>query len=609
MISRRNFLIIVIVMAVIFVMFQFSQIAKDSGNDYMHNDSLELSIPDNNEWKAVIKSTEDADKSEFSGNDYILFIGDKESNLGSIVTQWATYTKNKLLVSKSLEEYTLFGGKDPRFIIADSSFINFNKDLAGLKKFTADGVSTVFCTLPDNATINASEELREYLGISYIKEDSITVEGIKLFDGFLLGGETIYQPQKPAEEKRQDLNLTMPWYMTSGGTKTYMVGLMDEYFGDTESKNDFFPALIWRNSTDKGQVFCVAGDYMNTTAGLGILSSMIYELSNYQLYPVVNAQNTLLIDYPLLANENDEKINSTYSRSYDAFQKIVIWPSLIAIGEKDKMKYTCLMSPKFDYEDSAQPNHDDYSTYLNLFNERDCEVGYSLEHPDSVEVMDKIKTDEKFFESLESRYTFTSAFIKISDEDELSNIVGEKALSNVRTIACDADIQIPILSYLNKDIVLQSLTSNTKNFAYSKDLMLKSIETALGYDNAKLDFTDVVFPEDEMDEWQNIYDDMSSSLSTYWKPFRAFDRTTLSESDRRVRVFLNLYSTSEREDNEITLNIEGRGTDDCYYILRTHGEQIAKIEGATYTEIEEDAYLLTVSSDEVKISLEASKRR
>ncbi len=62
----------------------------------------------------------------------------------------------------------------------------------------------------------------------------------------------------------------------------------------------------------------------------------------------------------------------------------------------------------------------------------------------------------------------------------------------------------------------------------------------------------------------------ASNLLTYWNKFNCFTATTLSESDRRVRTFLNVDYTESREENVITLNTTKA---DSWFILRTHGEK------------------------------------
>ncbi len=602
MISRRNYLIILIVMGIVFFLFQFSQIVTENKNEFTINEYKELKVVPNKSFKQTSVDAKESGISSFKGNDYTLFIGDIDTNIGSIVGQWTNYTKRDLAVGESIEYLDVSTMPLPDFLIVDSNYVDFAKDVDFFFDITDKGVSVVFCNMPDVKFFD-DKELCKLMGVSYVREPSVEVEGLKLFEGFLLGGETIYKPEKAKDAWRQDLDLEMPWFVTSGGTKTYMVGIMDEYFDDYEYGNELLPAVIWRNSLGKAQVFCVLGDYMSETTGLGILSAMINELSSYQIYPVVNAQNTLVIDFPLLANENDENINKIYSRSLDSFQSQAMWPTLISLSEKYGMKYTCFMTPKYNYSDSVAPEYDYYVTYLKLFKERAAEIGMSLEHASGISLLDKLEYDSDYYDVIDNRYDITSAFLDLKDEDELNKALANRYLKNVRTIACDADIDLPILSYITDDITLQSLTSNTKKFTYSKDLMLKSIETVLAYDNAKLSMSDVAWPESVDDQWENIYNDMSSSLATFWKPFRVFDNTTLTESDLRVRTFLNIDYESLRKDDTISLKVTGMDDNGCWFILRTHSEKIDSISGASYTKIEDNAYLIDVESENITIKL------
>lgn len=106
------------------------------------------------------------------------------------------------------------------------------------------------------------------------------------------------------------MNPSVPWYTTGAGTKTYMVGtLSDEtieqtvdneiraqYAGMEEeaAKNSLLPAILWRNSVDTAKIFCVNGDYLADISAVGILDAMMGETYDYDIYPVINAQNLVL---------------------------------------------------------------------------------------------------------------------------------------------------------------------------------------------------------------------------------------------------------------------------------------------------------------------------
>ena len=129
---------------------------------------------------------------------------------------------------------------------------------------------------------------------------------------------------------------------------------------------------------------------------------------------------------------------------------------------------------------------------------------------------------------------------------------------------------------------------------------MKSIQSALGYTNILLDMADIFWPEQETDRWEIMQRQFASNLLTYWKNFSCFSNTTLSQSDARVRTFLKLDYRYFREENEITLDTS---EPESSFILRTHGEEIEKMEGGIWRKIEEDAYLIYAESIRVKIQV------
>ena len=97
---------------------------------------------------------------------------------------------------------------------------------------------------------------------------------------------------------------------------------------------------------------------------------------------------------------------------------------------------------------------------------------------------------------------------------------------------------------------------------------------------------------------------MAANIDTYWKPFSAFDKTTVSQSDLKVRNFLNGKVTSSKNGNTVTVkteNYEG----EAYFLFRTHGEELYEMTGGSFKKIEDNAYLLTLTEDTAKISLKS----
>lgn len=74
---------------------------------------------------------------------------------------------------------------------------------------------------------------------------------------------------------------------------------------------------------------------MKDSTALGLLNGMITEASKYYIYPVVNAQNLSMINFPAFADENDEEMMKLYSQSVTGMTRDIMWPSLISIVEKE----------------------------------------------------------------------------------------------------------------------------------------------------------------------------------------------------------------------------------------------------------------------------------
>ena len=354
------------------------------------------------------------------------------------------------------------------------------------------------------------------------------------------------------EKKRQDLELDVPWYQVGSGTKTYMVGLLDEKTGKNVENEDF-PTIIWRNGIDYGSVFAVVGDYMKGSTALGLLDGMRAEALQYTIYPIVNAQNLSMVNFPVFADENNTEMLKLYSQSVTGIARDIMWPALISVVEKSDMKMTCFIQPQADYTDDIEPKSGNLEFYLKQMKEQSAEAGISLEYQKLDKAEDKVTKDTEFFENEKINYRFGAAFAKEKDLKGILKDTDSGLLGDVGTLVCDYTENQPVVSYYSDSVTLQTVTSDGMNYAYSDDIRMRSIQTALGYTNVMLDMYDIFWPQEKTDRWEVMQKRFSSNLLTYWKNFRDFDSTTLSESNARIRTFLNLAYSQSREDNTITL--------------------------------------------------------
>ena len=178
--------------------------------------------------------------------------------------------------------------------------------------------------------------------------------------------------------------------------------------------------------------------------------------------------------------------------------------------------------------------------------------------------------------------------------------------SDLRTVVGEYETDHQLLSLMTDSITLQNATTNAYVHSYQDNLRLKSVETALGYSNILVDIYRVLWPQTPEDGWEKVAEKMTSNVDTNWKPFAAFDKTTITQSDSRVRNFLNGSAESARTGNQILIRTSGFDGE-AYLLLRTHGEQPESMTGGTWKEVEENTYLLQLVCEEACVTLRPEK--
>lgn len=612
MVSRRNFAAITMIMAIVLFLFQGLNMAKEKLNHYETNTYVknEEELPDSSE---AFGTKGDSGKVNVEGSrGTIVYIGkNADDSVGAVVSEWCKYVKYESTVYSSVAKYEKAmekkDAKKPEMLIVNSESIDWTtlKDIIELQKCAEDGINLVFANLPDVSFIKKNQNLRELLGIQKITADEVTVKGLDLYAELMLGGENIYEAKKKEEKKMEDLALTFPWFKLGDGTKAYMKGIPE----DSTLKVQEHPVLIWRKSMGNSYVFAVNGDYMEDEAGLGILTGMLYETRDYLIYPVVNAQNLIMANFPGLAEENTAQMQEIYGNTASAVNRDIVWPSVISSYEKSHLGLTCMLAPKLDYDNAAKPDGTMMNYYVKMINEEKGETGLSGIGESDTEIAQKLQEDQRFMEKNLGTFSFSSFYSGERTEEEIKEALQQPILEQVRTVVKDQDMEGDIVGYQNKNITNQKVvTEESDQFTYRSWLKVKSVESALGYTSVLLDLDNVIYPKTEDDRWEKIVKNFSAKLATYWQPFSGFDGTTASECDSRIRTFLNSRYEDEREDNTITLKTTGTDAA-AYYVLRTHNETVRKVTGGTAEKLEDSAWLIRAEQSEVTITLGSADQR
>ena len=612
MVSRRNYLTIAMMFVILLFMFQFTGVMKEQLSEYESNEYADDTTTSFQRSDAFLAEQTSADACE------VIYVGEAGGAEESVVKTWCSYRKRTFFCSSSLALLDSLQDDALQVLVVDGSKVTSEEEGAVLRREAQMGVTVIFATLPQSSVIREYRDLRELLGIRAVIADEIPLAGMHLFSGFLLGGEEIYEVTELGEEERQDMNPSVPWYTTGAGTKTYMVGtLSDEtieqtvdneiraqYAGMEEeaAKNSLLPAILWRNSVDTAKIFCVNGDYLADISAVGILDAMMGETYDYDIYPVINAQNLVIADLPAFVSENEEEMQKRYSQSAQAVYQEIVWPSLTSIASRTGAKMTCMMTPQFTYTDEEEPDGENVTYYLKRLKEEHAEAGLSADSREGIPLSEKIKQDQTFWQTYAPSYRFLSLYA-----DGVKSIGEESALpAEIRTVALGSGASGQAVGYLNENVTLQPSTSSGIRHTFLDDFKVKCMETALGYSNITLDFYSVTYPEGDEDSWEKMSKKIAANLGTYWKAYEAFDATTLTESDVRIRRFLALDYKQQRAGNVITLSLEHR-EDAAWFLLRLHGEKVTEVAGGIFEEIEDGVYLILAEEDEVSVEVQTGE--
>ncbi len=611
MISRWNYLAITTVMLVVFFLFQFTNVALENWDGYEENSYYQDREELPGEDSAYQAGTGMTGRPGSFGDmpdglrRRVVYIGAEDSMERNVVNTWASYTKRSFADYGTLEEYEEAEHGDeslrPEMLVIRPEDVNWGQRslYRELEGYVDAGISLVFCGLPDADVIKNNVRLQKLLGIEKVKSEKIQLEGIYLHEGFLLGGEAVYQAENQEEnEKRQDLELVLPWYTVGENAKVYMRGITEEL----QKTEEDYPAVIWRNHFDRAYVFAVNGSYMEDVTGLGLLTAMSSESRDYDLYPVVNAQNMVILNYPEFASENTAKMEELYGQPMSGMMRDIAWPAAVAAYRQNTLGLSCMLAPEYDYEDDTFPSKKELQYYMKRLKEQGGEAGLSGTAISDTEIRRKLREDQRIMSKELPDFQFSSFYAGGLTGEETEAALQEELLQSVRTVVLDYEGDSEIIGYQSENITKQDILSDGTKHTYREDFRMRSVQTALGYSSVGMDMTRVAYPEDADDTLEKVVSEFSGNVGYYWKNFKGFSGTTVSECDNRIRSFLALDYTESREGGSIHLELTGSEAP-AWFVLRADGERVTHIDGGSFTKLEDQVWLIEAKASDIMIEL------
>lgn len=600
MLSKRVYFTVSALMMLVLFMFQFSGIIRKKYNNFDENKyavSEKNDLNNNNVFTVLT----DEDKVVKSISGYIVYIGDINTKTGNTVYEWCNYTKRNLLVYKTVSQYHRYNEKYPDAILIDSDYVNIDRDIDTFSLLTDYGINLVFCTLPSYSEISENQRFEQLCGISPHSE-SVNASGLKLYSGFLFGGEAWYTKENDPDGKFQNMNLTIPWYNTSNATKTYMSAVVESEDG-SKIDNEDQPAVIWRKSHDHAYVFCINGDYIKDISGIGILTAIMSESKDLDIYPVVDSQSVIVNNFPMFSFENDDAVEKYYLRNTSSLLENVIWPDISNLAESTGARFTFMAAPQINYSDNNLVSVREMDYFFRLFSEISSEAGLTTTRDDATSIDEKLTADAGIFSNYLSNYKFTSI---IARKDELENVLSSKnsLIDDVNTIVTDSQDYggTKLFSYVNDNVINVECPVTSDKYTYSDDFRQRCFQTALAYTNIEFNMTGVCNPDDEKELWNEEIKSKSTALISYMKNSKMFTKCSISQADKRIREFMAADYSYKQNSSYVSLDITG-AQETARFIVRLRTGEVENVSGAVCTKVEKGVYLITAQSKHVEMTI------
>lgn len=600
MLSKRVYFTVSALMMLVLFMFQFSGIIRKKYNNFDEN---KYAVSEKNDLNKnnVFTVLTDEDKVVKSISGYIVYIGDINTKTGNTVYEWCNYTKRNLLVYKTVSQYHRYNEKYPDAVLIDSDYVNIDSDIDTFSLLTDYGINLVFCTLPSYSAISENQRFEQLCGISPHRE-SVNASGLKLYSGFLFGGEAWYTKENDPDGKFQNMKLTMPWYNTSNATKTYMSAVVESEDG-SKIDNEDQPAVIWRKSHDHAYVFCINGDYIKDISGMGILTAIMSESKDLDIYPVVDSQSVIVNNFPMFSFENDDAVEKYYLRNTSSLLENVIWPDISNLAESTGARFTFMAAPQINYSDNNLVSVREMDYFFRLFSEISSEAGLTTIRDDATSIDEKLTADAGIFSNYLSNYKFTSI---IARKDELENVLSSKnsLIDDVNTIVTDSQDYggTKLFSYVNDNVINVECPVTSDKYTYSDDFRQRCFQTALAYTNIEFNMTGVCNPDDEKELWNEEIKSKSTALTSYMKNSKMFTKCSISQADKRIREFMAADYSYKQNSSYVSLDITG-AQDTTRFIVRLRTGEVENVSGAVCTKVEKGVYLITAQSKHVEMTI------
>lgn len=602
MLTRRNFLVMLIMFLVVFVMFMLVDISTSYLTRHEYNPQADVPISIRADQAFSIRmfdaaaAPEGAMAQAVQGRPRVAIIADDAASVNVLnMQEWCMYNRFRYQVYTQLPAAAELA--DCRAVLFDTP-VSDAQALETLRAWADMGIDMIFMQLPSYQELQAAPDAADFYGIDGFVQEALPLRGMYIFEDFFIGGERLYTIGDIYGESDDDVPQTMPYYSLRPGYLLFVQAVAQDESIDYQD----LPGLVWRTSTGAANVFVANTDLFGGKNLPGFLTACLSQTETFHVYPVVNAQTISVVDFPMLADENAGEMNALYSRSAEALGRDVLWPSIVKILKNYGSKFNFFMATELDYSDAIRPSGELISFYRQEIERQSGTMGLSLQQYSDMPIEVLCTDNAAFLAQNMPDYRFTAACVTGEQLQALAE--GEhlpEPLGRVSLLMTDLKEDAPLMSFLGEETVAVAFTTDGYVHETLDDLRLLCIENALGMNNQKVELSRAFYPQNGED-W-NALNLRWSRNDTYQKPYRGLIPVTIYGLEERVRTFLALdYSTSMAGD-VITLEVTN-GVENTSFVLRLHHHRILEVEGGSCSELSSTAYLLQPDGTQMKLRVQ-----
>lgn len=500
-----------------------------------------------------------------------LIIKGKDNNQSNEIVEGSLEKAKIGYISKSkFEDITDEELSLAKIIIINGSEFNNIGNVKLIFEYLKKGKHIIFTSIPDFHHIEASG-LEEVMGIRKITEPKYQ-EGIKFLSGFMLGGLL----------ELPDFSYNAPEIQLLSTAKAYVTGSKDT-------------AVVWRNTYNNSEIYVVNGPFFKTNAGYGILSAIMAQIHQDYIYPVINAKAFTYTGLPYASYENTDQLEGIYSRNAMQLQQDILIPDVLSVNKSRNLIPSGFLINSF---------HKDYDGEINKYNEKQInnyeKEFYKLGGEVGMVYTGDLEKDSKIYHYLFNKNS-KSILLNNKNLENLNELIVKEQFNSIESIFGPWTIKKRCFGYLTKNTVYIPFTLDGIVKTDLQKIEFYSAITAFGVSVQNLNLEQIIFPQEDKDNWMYVLREYVKFIDSYRNKFQMIEARNITDTAQAVKKFENNSSTIEYFNNKIKIKFQ-EWYGESYFILRTNKE-IDSITEGTIEKIEEGAYLVTAKNKEVDINL------